>query len=345
MVCYHPLKAFPVGLTNNNKIKYKITSYDIDHLEIEDNDKIKCVIDKLVSPYCRKVIREFIEVPCGQCIGCRLDYSRQWADRCLIEMKQHKESWFVTLTYNDLHIPMHEFLDYNTGSVERIASLQKRDFQLFMKRLRKNYKYDNKLRFFAAGEYGTQSLRPHYHAIIFGLHLDDTVFYKRSSQGFSYYNSSFLDECWQKKGFVVAAPACWETCAYTARYILKKQKGKDSKVYEDFNFEPEFTLMSRKPGIARGFFEDNVEKIFSQDCIYVPTMEGSKAIYPSRYYKKLFQALDEESFLQYKELKELGREDIKKAKLAQTTNSYLEMLAVEEGSKTVSIKSLKRNSL
>lgn len=366
MVCYKPLKAFPIGLTDNNKTKYKITSYEVDHVEIHDNNKIKESYDKSVSPYSRKAIYDWQEIPCGQCRGCRLEYSRQWADRCLLEMKQHKESFFVTLTYNDEHIPLHEYVDKNTGVVGEVASLEKRDFQLFMKRLRKNYTFDNKLRFFAAGEYGDQTFRPHYHAIIFGLHLDDLIWYKRTPLGFDYYKSPFLERCWSverkdsfgnsilddegKKiydpiGMVVVAPASWKTCAYTARYIMKKQKGQAAKMYEDYNFQPEFTLMSRKPGIARQYFDENIEKIFSQDCVYVPVVDGSHAIFPNDYFKRLFKDMDEEGFLKYKELKELCVEDLKQAKLKQTSESYLQMLSTEESALESKLHRLKRISV
>src|SRR3954449_8205389 len=91
---------------------------------------------------------EKFSLPCGQCIGCRLERSRQWAMRCVHENKMHPRSSFVTLTYDDKNIPP-------------AGSLSKRDFQLFMKRLRKSQ--SNPLRFFACGEYGETTHRPHYH--------------------------------------------------------------------------------------------------------------------------------------------------------------------------------------
>lgn len=341
MVCYHPLKAWPVGLTNKNKIKYRITSYETDHIEIDNNNHISIANNNYISPYADQVIYEFKEVPCGHCIGCRLDYSRQWADRCLLEMKQHKESYFVTLTYNDENLKLNEFVDESSGVVNSIATLDKRDFQLFMKRLRKNYKLNNKLRFFAAGEYGDHSLRPHYHAIIFGLHLDDLILYSQNNLGQNLYTSKFLEDTWQK-GFVVVAPASWETCAYVARYMLKKQKGESAAVYEQYNFEPEFTLMSRKPGIGRDFWEQRGSSMFDTDCIFVSTPEGGKKFYPGRYYKKLFEAFDEENFLRYKELKELVNRDIVRVKSSSTSKTYLDMLETEENVRKVACKALKR---
>lgn len=341
MSCKHPLKAWPVGLTNNNKTKYKITDYDVDHVEVINSEKINCVYDKSVSPYASKVISEFKEIPCGKCIECRLSYSRQWADRCLLEMKQHDESYFVTFTYNDEHLPISEFVDKSTGVVNSIPTLMKRDFQLMMKRLRKAYKFGNKIRFFAAGEYGDQTHRPHYHAILFGLHLDDLVEYCTSRLGFKYYNSAFMDKVWNK-GFVVIAPATWETCAYTARYILKKQKGKDAEIYENLGIEPEFSLMSRKPGIGRDYFDQRGLDMFEYDFISIDTPEGGKKIYPNRYFKKLFQQMDEEQFDIYRNRMEECNKDLKNIKLKSTSMPYLDMLQVEERIKLGKLKSLKR---
>jgi hypothetical protein len=100
---------------------------------------------------------------------------------------------------------------------------------------------------YAAGEYGDQTKRPHYHAIIYGLELDDLVFYKKmalesANLYYNYYNSESLQSCWRDKdgndiGFVVVGKVTWETCAYVARYIMKKQKGQGADIYEKFNID------------------------------------------------------------------------------------------------------------
>ena len=237
MACYHPLKGYEVGLTKNNKTKYHITSYETDMYNL-DGSKM-----------------EYIEIPCGKCIGCRLAYSRMWADRCLAEATLHESSYFVTLTYNDDNLP--DSINPETGEIGQYKTLVKRDMQLFMKRLRKNYKYDNKIRFFLAGEYGSQTARPHYHALLFGLKLDDMQLYKKTPMGFNLYTSEFLNKVWEYKGYVIVAEVTWETCAYTARYIMKKQNGEGVIWFEENGIQQEFTLMSRKPGIAKEFYEQN----------------------------------------------------------------------------------------
>ena len=173
MACYHPLKGYDIGLlTINNKSSYKIVNFDT------------CLYDETGNEM------EYVEIPCGKCIGCRLAYSRMWADRCIAEATLHEDNFFVTLTYNDENLPI--VADPETGEIKKnIHTLDKRDVQLFFKRLRKNYPYENNLRFFMAGEYGSTTARPHYHALIFGLKLDDLKIYKKTTLGFNLYNSEF----------------------------------------------------------------------------------------------------------------------------------------------------------
>ena len=119
----------------------------------------------------------FIVLPCGQCCACRLNKSRDWATRCVLEAKMHDENCFITLTYNDENLPK----DYG---------LCKEDLTLFFKRLRKNT--GEKIRYYAAGEYGDLYGRPHYHACLFGWKPKDLVFYKYSN-GIPLYWSDLSD--------------------------------------------------------------------------------------------------------------------------------------------------------
>lgn len=267
-----------------------------------------------------------------------------WADRCIAEATRHKSSYFVTFTYNDDNLPIREFIDDN-GEFKPSMTLVKEDFQKLMKRIRKNYQYDNKLRFFMAGEYGSQSARPHYHAIIFGLQLDDLEIYKKTELGFNLYTSKFLENCWQHKGYVIVAEVTWETCAYTARYILKKQTGKASEIYEQLNIIPEFTLMSRKPGIARDFYEENKLAFLKYGEVPISTMKDGRIIKSVKYFDKLLE-------IEYPLEKELYKEQIKKnleirkeRKLQGTDLSYLEMLQVEENKKINQTKPLIRKEI
>lgn len=344
MSCYHPLKAFPIGTTAAGKTDYKITSYAVDHVEL-CNGHWEATDLQMRSSRASRVVRDFIEIPCGQCTGCRLEYSRQWANRCMLELQYHDSAYFVTLTYDDVHVPKSYYGDPETGEAMTSLTLVKRDFQLFMKRLRKKFPND-KIRFFMSGEYGGQSFRPHYHAILFGLHLDDLVPWSKSSQGFTYYNSSSLQSCWSVDGvpigYAVVAEVTWETCAYTARYVMKKLKGSDAQFYSDHNIEPEFTLMSRKPGIAHQYFVDHPD-IYQCEFIDISTDKGGRRFRPPRYYDRLFDVEYPDEMAEIKEIRKRTAEDAKKIKLQKTNLPYLEMLAVEERNLQARIKSLKRS--
>ena len=328
MACYSPLKGYDSGTkTINLKPKYYITSYD----------KV------LYNPDGTEM--EFIEIPCGRCIGCRLAYSRMWADRCVAEATLHEQSYFVTLTYNDEHLPYP--IDMETGEIltQEWPTLRKRDVQLFMKRLRKNYQHENKIRFFLAGEYGEKHARPHYHLILFGLKLDDLKFYKKTPLGFNLYTSQWLNQIWQEQGHVIIADVTWETCAYTARYIMKKQTGSGSKLYEELNIKPEFTLMSRKPGIAKEFYEMNKEDFIKYGNVNISTQTGGRQIHSTKYFDKFLEMDYPIEVQQNKEIQKKRLAEIKTKKLAQTSLSYLELLQIEENKKRSSLKGLPRKEI
>ena len=335
--CYHPLKAFVLGEKDGKRL-LKVTSYEVDHLE-RSGDGFACMRSPPTGRF--GDVTEFVEIPCGKCSGCRLQRSREWANRCMLELEYHKSSYFVTLTYDDAHVPIHYYSDPETGEALPSMSLVKRDFQLFMKRLRK--KFGEGIRFFASGEYGSETFRPHYHAIIFGLELDDLVPYKRSAQGFQYFNSASLQEVWPN-GFAVVAAVTWETCAYTARYVMKKLTGPEAEFYENFNIVPEFSLMSRKPGIARQYYEDHPD-LYEHEFINISTEKGGRKFRPPKYYDKLFDLDCPEESAKLKAVRQKMAAEAQKAKLQKTTLSYLDQLAVEERNQLARIKSLKRSCI
>lgn len=306
------------------------------------------------SSLATRVVRDWIEIPCGKCTGCRLDYSRQWAYRCMLELEYHDESHFVTLTYNDNHVPYSAYGDPESGEAIDALTLQKRDLQLFMKRLRKSFS-DDRIRFYACGEYGSTTFRPHYHGILFGLHLDDLVPCGCSPAGFPYYTSEKLQRVWSiyhpatksrsawydPIGFVSVGDVTVESCAYVARYIMKKQKGDDAVFYDFHNIEPEFTLMSRKPGIGRQWYDDHPD-LYDFEYINLKTDKGGLKFRPPRYYDKLFDVDDPERMKQIKEIRKRAAENASAAKLRKTTLSYSELLCIEERKKQETIKKLKR---
>lgn len=353
MSCKHPLKAFKIGVNpeTGNDIN-KVVSYKVHHLERKSpQDNFEYVYDDTYAPN-RIYYNDWQEIPCGQCINCRLDYSRQWANRCALEMKYHKVTQFVTLTYNDENLPskrLHDFVDPITGEVSDITvhSLQKKDFQDFMKELRYYYP-DNKIRYFAAGEYGSESARPHYHAIIFGLDLNDLTFYKTVRQGgqiYNYYNSETIQKAWKNKGFCVITQATWETVAYTARYCTKKLNGEMKDFYDVFQIEPEFVLMSRKPGIGAQYFDDNYKDIFNHNEIVISNLKGSRTVAPPRYFKKALEKLEPEWYNDIKLYNKAQADIVNKIKMQKTSLSYLDYLQVEEDNLKNKLVNLQRNKV
>lgn len=151
-----------------------------------------------------------LELPCGQCIGCRLERSRQWAMRCLHEASMHDVNSFITLTYDDEHLPVGGTLVYA-------------DFQRFMKRLRKAFE-PLKIRFYAGGEYGEGTSRPHFHACLFGLHFHDRKYFKRTSAGERIYTSDILSRLWPY-GHSSVGNVTFQSAAYIARYCVAKVTG------------------------------------------------------------------------------------------------------------------------
>lgn len=332
MPCYHPLKAFILRVLPDGTKKLKITSYQVDHVEQrlgDENAPVVCTTEEQQLSPMNRVIRDFLQIPCGQCLGCRLDYSRTWANRLMMELEDHEEAWFLTLTYDNEHVRKSAYADPETGEANDCYTLSKRDFQLFMKRLRKEYS-DCKIRFFASGEYGSNTARPHYHVIVYGLHFEDgeLKYYKKSGK-FKLWKSERLNRVWNC-GFVVIAPVSWDTCAYTARYVMKKAVGKTSDFYEKFNIEPEFCLMSRKPGIARHYYETHKDQIYQYDKVNLST--GRKGINnkPPTYFDRLFAFEDEERIGQIKEQRKLAAERSIALELERTDLSYLDYLAVKE---------------
>lgn len=340
MACFHPLKGFVIGVTDSGKKKLKIVPYGVDHLEVFNNS-FSCPSIPFVSAKAQKVFKDFVVIPCGQCIGCRIEYSRQWANRCMMEAEYHKSNYFVTLTYDDEHVPKSFYGDPETGEACESLTLVKRDFQLFMKRLRR-YSGQN-LRFYGSGEYGTSTARPHYHAVIFGLELDDLVPYKRSCQGYQYYNSAFLQKCWPN-GYVVVGAFTWETAAYVARYVAKKATGDLATFYETFNLQPEFSLMSRKPGIAKQYYLDHPE-VYETDEIHLSTAKGGRSFRPPRYFDSLFDLDDPEAMESIKEQRRKMADALLSAKLSNTDLDYSALLQVEEQNFKKKINTLKRSEI
>ena len=250
-----------------------------------------------------------VALSCGQCVGCRLERSRQWAVRCIHESKCWKRNCFVTLTYDDEHLP-------------RDGGLHYRDFQLFMKRLRKRYHAG--IRFFMCGEYGDENRRPHFHACLFNHDFADRYRWKTRSGVSVLFRSPSLDELWPN-GFASVGEVTFESAAYVARYVMKKVTGDDAESHyrtvdpetgEVFDISPEFTHMSLKPGIGAWWFQRFHEDL-SVDGMVIT--RGQKSLAP-RFYMRRLKHYDPDAYDRVSKLREeygeLCKEDSTPERLA-----------------------------
>lgn len=202
------------------------------------------------------------QLPCGKCIECRLDYARQWAIRCVHEAQMHPENCFVTLTYSDENLKDPK-LDY-------------RDFQLFMKKLRKLQ--NEPIGMFVTGEYGEKSKRKHWHAIIFNWSPKDSKPKYKTTQGHQVWESETLTKLWGH-GIAEFGSVTFDSAGYCARYSSKKLvHGKD----EEHDYQP-ISKKSSKHAIGKKWLEQYWPDIFlyGQNIL----RDGTKTSIP-RYYEK-----------------------------------------------------------
>lgn len=211
-----------------------------------------------------------IDVPCGNCLGCRQARARDWALRSMMELEDCGCGVFITLTYSSEYCPV---------------EVSKHDLQKFLKRLRFRFQ-DYRLRYLACGEYGGQSGRPHYHLIVFGMPFDAL-----GSNGFirsgslPLFTSPILQQLWPL-GFSSFGEATFENCLYVAKYGVKSLVAKDAG----------FILMSRRPGLGVEWIRKHADRLVGNRLIYV---QGKKGVL-NNYLKSL--VLDESEFERFRRL-------------------------------------------
>lgn len=284
------------------------------------------------------------------------------------ETKQHRYNTWVTLTYDDEHLPN----KYDTGLThprtgKKIysGSLYKPHMQKFYREIRKAlsskralndysilFEYQQEiadmglrpipqLRYYYAGEYGEKYNRPHYHACLFGIDFNDKKHISTTDAGFKLYESERLTKHW-RYGKSIIGELNWQTAAYTARYIMKKITGQnkekhyekiDNQTGEIIKLETEFNDMSRKPGIGNKHYEKYKKDIYKEKTSHV-RVKGKKTK-PPRYYDKLYRS----DFPDHME--ELAKERLSNAR-ANWRNTTPKRLQAEEEITRSKIKTLKQ---
>lgn len=214
-----------------------------------------------------------LEVKCGTCIGCRVERQTDWAIRAMHEAQMHEASSFVTLTYDDEHLPEDHGLVLD-------------HWQRFAKKLRKEI---GPFRFLHCGEYGAENLRPHYHALIFGTNFPDSI----ALAGSQLRISAVLADKWNH-GFHSVGELTFASAKYVAKYVTKKLIGKDTSTRyerldittgEVWDVRPEYATMSRRPGLGRSWFEKYNRDVYPGNFVIV----DGKKYKPPAYYDSLLE--------------------------------------------------------
>lgn len=221
-------------------------------------------VPQLVNELGLPVLQAF---PCGKCPICIQSDARDWMLRLSVEQAHSFSSHFITLTYNEKNI-------VHNGSV---GILVKRDLQLFIKRLRQRVadKFPNnpKLRFFAVGEYGPTTYRPHYHAIIFNLPADCNL-------------HRLIEDCWSK-GFVTVSDVNGARISYLASYSLYGFLFSELKD----DIQPPFRVMSRHPGIGDQFITPATHRYYNNNFDYIK-YKGYSYRFPRFFKDRLFDSVE-----------------------------------------------------
>lgn len=294
MVCYSPLVALddPKYKLKTESQRLRIVGRFSLSLNIHKNffnsvsvdeqiDYMQKIVSWTIDPDTGEILKPVL-LPCGKCIGCRLAHSREWAIRCEHEAKMHESNRFVTLTYDKYSLP-------------RNGTLVKKDVQLFIKNLRKEF--GDGIKYFISGEYGSKLQRPHYHLILFGVDFGDEKKFKKVD-GYQYNTSDSCLKLW-KKGHILVGDVNFASAAYVSRYCTKKIYG--DLAYDHYgNRISEFQLQSLRPGIGSSFFKKYYKDIYQSGIDKCITSSGL-LIKPPRYYDKLLENHDLDLYNKIKE--------------------------------------------
>lgn len=241
-------------------------------------------------------------IACSYCWACKLRKSAEWASRIILECMESPWNYWLTLTYDDLHLPIYEqftdgeYIYDNDGTWN--GTLEPEDVTRFINSLRKYYERKGiyNIRYFYCGEYGEKTARPHYHLCLFGAPLDPEQFYDLGQDPKNHYfhwKSKELDKYWQH-GFCDVYELEFSNAAYTARYTMKKifNEPKSESEYAALGKIKEFVRMSRRPGIGMKYFEKNMDKIYDTDELILKTCKGNVGVRkPPKAFDRKFQNL------------------------------------------------------
>lgn len=283
MPCFHPLQAW-YGTELTAKGKRKLV------FKVRSAAKLPNVYRYF--PFLNPKLEPDAKVPCGRCIGCRLEKARQWAMRAVLESHLYDHCYSLTLTYDDA----------NLARYCPDGGLHHEEFQKFMKRYRKMF--GSEIRYFMCGEYGDRHGRPHFHAIIFNHKLPDLRFHKMSG-AYPLYTSKALSRIWNR-GYCAVGNMSFESAGYIARYHTKVHKGQHEKMIGGFcdiktgefhKKRQEYSQASRRPGLGGDWFKQFKSDCYPKDFV---TVRGIK-MKPPKYFDYLYEKVDETALALVKE--------------------------------------------
>lgn len=290
LVYFDRLKRQGWKVGKDNSKAYRFISYKSRSMPLE-------IIDKWQT-------QDIIEIPCGSCLSCRIDYAEDWAVRCEFESKLWKNNIFLTLNYDDEHVPRGKYgnMSLSSDDVDRFINSLRRKFH------RLGHKG---VRYMLCGEYnssGERALNPHYHMILFNCPLTDLTIDIPDGKGhiihkindftkMPYLYSKFIADLWQDKdgkpkGQVIIDDANFNTSSYVSKYIMKKQKGVSSSIYtETYGVEVPFLRMSSKPGIGFNMFMKDFSSYVDDPLVIIPRLNKRPMIkgLPKYYKRKMFE--------------------------------------------------------
>lgn len=331
MTCFHPVEGYRSKFVNPATGKRPIVYSPKDAI--------------CTSPLFR------VKHPCGQCSGCRLEYSRQWGIRCMHEASLHDDNCFITLTYDSENLPYLGSLNYDhwTRFMKRFRKMVAKPYYLnlrqkfgrmFPSRIYWKLAYKRcSIRFYMGPEYGEQSLRPHFHALIFGYDFPDKYSWKQLGD-FMLYRSPILERLWPY-GYSSVGSVTFQSAAYVARYMMKKVKGGDPddrylrvdpSTGEIFKVAPERARMSLKPGIGKEWFDKFKDDVYPSDEVIL----NGRKVRPPKYYDALLEKVDPSLF-------EVIKDDRRISALDYSDNNTYDRLLVREKCHLSRLSHLVRN--
>lgn len=223
-----------------------------------------------------------LEVPCGKCAACLTNRRNDWSTRLKIEHKYSTSAYFITLTYSEETVPYKEFVDFDTGEIRYSQTVIKKQLQDWFKRIRKY----SQCRYYAVGEYGTHTSRPHYHVLLFNYNVNEL--YR-------------LQSSWDY-GFIQIGSVSDQSIMYVCKYHVNRT------VFPPHS-EPSFCLMSRRPGIGAVYAEKMLDYHSGYDRNYYPDQNGIKRRLPRYLKNKVYSEQEREHLTNHIEDKELSPQE------------------------------------